>query len=433
MTCLGCTGLSGNRHTPLNQRRNISETSCRLPTFGGMPRLTLTWIRSDLIAKCLAAILVAGLGAMALPPIADAGTLARGKLPLTSFYETPTPLPFGNPGDLIRSEVFDGYDLPPGTAAMRFLYHSRAADSSDVAASAVVLLPDGDPPTGGWPVVAWAHPVNAVAQECGPSLLVNLHRGAYLGMFLKLGYAIVATDYAGLGTSFRNAFLDMQSNAADVVNSVRAAHHIVPNLAAKWVAIGEREGGLAVIAVAETQDQSSAAGYLGGIVIAGLLDPKAIYEHSPDGTWQSDFAWLGYGVKTIYPAFSVSGLLTTKGLGHYEDVSRQCTSAVGKEVNDGIVKPGWEQNSFVAKYLARNVTGNSPSHTPLLVIQGRSSDWESEMATQIFKRMCGQGDRVQVDTYPDLGPESLLGGSVAAQVAWLEGRFRGAKPANDCH
>ena len=62
-------------------------------------------------------------------------------LPLTRFYDTPHPLPAGKPGELIRSEPFDEYELPPEVSAIRILYHSRSASGEDVGTSGVVLLP----------------------------------------------------------------------------------------------------------------------------------------------------------------------------------------------------------------------------------------------------------------------------------------------------
>src|ERR1700739_3742422 len=73
----------------------------------------------------------------------------RGQLPLTRFYDTPVPLLSGRPGDLIRAEPFDGYDLPPGASALRILYHSLSAGGQDVASSGGVLVPNGTPPAAG--------------------------------------------------------------------------------------------------------------------------------------------------------------------------------------------------------------------------------------------------------------------------------------------
>ncbi|MGH9548286.1 MAG: alpha/beta hydrolase family protein, partial [Terriglobales bacterium] len=148
---------------------------------------------------------------------------SRGFLPLTSFYSTPNPLPRGQPGELIRAAEFDEYQLPEGVSAFRILYHSRSASGTDVVASGVVLTPDQASPAGGWPVIAWAHGFTGIARHCAPSLMRNLNEGPFLSMYVKLGYAVVATDYVGLGTDFRNASVDLQSDAADVIDSIAAA------------------------------------------------------------------------------------------------------------------------------------------------------------------------------------------------------------------
>jgi len=43
----------------------------------------------------------------------------RWTFPLMEFYSPPKPLPERNPGELIRSEKFDEYDLPPGVLVVR--------------------------------------------------------------------------------------------------------------------------------------------------------------------------------------------------------------------------------------------------------------------------------------------------------------------------
>ena len=46
---------------------------------------------------------------------------------MTRFYDAPQSLPAGKPGDLIRSESFNDYDLPLSVNVVRILYHSRSA------------------------------------------------------------------------------------------------------------------------------------------------------------------------------------------------------------------------------------------------------------------------------------------------------------------
>jgi hypothetical protein len=128
-------------------------------------------------------------------------------LPITKFYNTPDPFPAGKAGALIRSQAIEQYDIPYSVSAVRILYHSRSASGEDVAASGIVLFPyEKKPPAGGWPVIAWAHGSTGVARRCAPSLMRNIGHGPFLAMYVKLGYAVVATDYTGLGTNFRMHF-----------------------------------------------------------------------------------------------------------------------------------------------------------------------------------------------------------------------------------
>src|SRR5260370_15091673 len=174
------------------------------------------------------------------PELAQAQTATRAKefrppatLPLTRFYDTPHPLPPGKRGERIRSEPNDEYNLPFELSALRILYHSRTANGDDVPVSAVVLVPEGKPPARGWPVIAWAHEFRGAARQCAPSLMKNLGAGPILAMYANLGYAVVATDYSGLGADSGKSVLDMQSNALDVIYSVAAAHAAAKEIAPK--------------------------------------------------------------------------------------------------------------------------------------------------------------------------------------------------------
>jgi len=357
-------------------------------------------------------------------------------LPLTRFYDTPHPLPAGKPGELIRSESFDEYELPPEVSAVRILYHSRSASGEDVATSGVVLIPsEGKPPAGGWPVVAWAHGATGVARVCAPSLMRNVGHGPFLSMYVTLGYAVVATDYTGLGTNFRNAFLDAQSNATDVIGSVSAARAAVPQLGARWIVIGEGEGSLAAVAVAEKQNEIHDAGYLGSIAISGLADAKEVFAHSTQGPASSIFTFLAYGIKTVYQQFQVTDMLTEKSLPLYQQIQQNCgeTAIIAQLPPAQALKPGWENNEFVKQYFTRNSLGQTQAHGAILVI---SADADRAVpvtvAAPVIARMCKQGDRVQWERYPDLDPGRVIGDSARDQITWIEARFAGRPARANC-
>jgi hypothetical protein len=380
------------------------------------------------------AALAANVDAPVQAPASVRRSEVRRDLPLTKFYNTPDPFPAGKPGALIRSQAIEQYDIPYSVSAVRILYHSRSASGEDVATSGVVLFPyDKKPPAGGWPVIAWAHGFAGVARRCAPSLIRNIGHGPFLAMYVNLGYAVVAADYTGLGTSFRNAFLDGPSNATDVIASIPAARAAVPQLAAKWIAMGEAEGGLTVVAVAEKENEVRDPDYLGGIAISDIAGVKEIYEPAAAGSSSLMLTSLAYGIKTVYPQFQVSDILTEKALALYHEIGETCAQATLPELpSRETVKPGWESNGFVRQYFGRNDPGQTKAYGPILVISGNADPSKLAAATQAIGRMCKQGDRVQWERYPDLDPGSVIGESVRDQIGWMEGRFGGRSSPTNC-
>ena len=354
----------------------------------------------------------------------------RRTFPLTKFYDTPHPLPAGKPGELIRKEEFEEYDLPSGVLALRILYHSRSPAGEDVATSGVILYPDSSPPPGGWPVIAWAHDLNGVARQCAPSLVRNLQHGPFLSMYVNLGYAVVATDYTGLGTNFRSAFTDMQSNATDVVYSISAAHAALPQLGSRWIALGTGDGGLVSVGVAEMQSDIRDPNYLGAIVISGLNDLQDRYANPQPGP----VLFLAYGIKTVYPEFEVRDVLTDKALTFFARVEQACGEAVQAKLPlPELLKPDWENNRFVKQYFNRNRPGERPAFGPLLVVaSGSNPALPISKVSSMIARMCRQGDRIQFETYADADPGSVIGDSVRDQLNWIQARFAGRPAPGNC-
>jgi pimeloyl-ACP methyl ester carboxylesterase len=354
-------------------------------------------------------------------------------LPLTKFYDTPDPLPAGKPGELIRSEPFYDYRLSYEVSAFRILYHSRSSNTSDVAVSGVVLLPNGTPPAGGWPIVAWAHDFTGAARPCAPSLLKNLNEGPLLSMYAGLGYAVVASDYAGLGTSFPHAALDIRSNALDVINSISAARAALPELASRWVVAGFAQGSLVAIAVAEAESEIADPNYLGAIGISGIGQPQELFEHLAHSPSYFMLVFLAKGIKTVFPKFRIEDMLTDKAIRLYEYVSHSCDagSGPGPPANE-MLKSGWQDSPYVKEFFARNTLGRKPAYGPLLLISSDSdADVPAALTANSVARLRRQNDRVLLVKYKGPSASTILGDSVSEQISWIQARFAGLPaPAN---
>jgi alpha-beta hydrolase superfamily lysophospholipase len=396
--------------------------------------MTMALLRSNTVLRLFeAAILFATAAPFALGQ-AHAPAKPSRTLPLTKFYDTPTPLPAGKPGQLIRSEPFGEYYLPYEVTALRILYHSLSPSGEDVAVSGVVLVPDGAPPADGWPIIAWAHDFTGAARQCAPSLQKNLNEGPLLSMYVSLGYVVVVSDYAGLGTKFPNTALDMRSNALDVIYSIPAARAAWPQLGAKWLVMGYSEGGLTAVAVAEAASEVGDSNYLGAVAIFGVAEAQDLFKRQAQGPDDRVLAYLAYGIKTVFPEFRVEDILTDKAILQYQRASQTCGAASELRLAaNEMLKPGWENNHYVKQFLTRNTPGQKPARDPLLLISGEADPAVPSLFTsKVVARFCKQKTRVLFVTYPGLNASAVLGNSVSEQLSWIRARFAALPAPSNC-
>jgi len=372
----------------------------------------------------------------------DAGVAnSKGLLPLTDFYNTPESFAAtGKPGDLIRSMNFDGYNLPQGIKATRILYGTTTSQGDLVTCSGVVLLPQGEAPEGGWPVIAWAHVTSGVNRRCAPSLMTDgFYDYKVINIYLEMGYAVVATDYAGLGTDYPVAYLDRISNGWDVINSVKAAREALSELGRKWVAVGAAAGAHAIRGVAELQADINDPSYLGVVALSGLGDAR-----TPMVVLSKEAPFLAIyvteAVKARYPDFNQADVLTVKGLEVLERAKTECKRP-GVSMPEGpplkgseVLKENWELNPYIDKYFKLDESGQEKYKGPVLVINGEKES-PPTLANDIeaTKRMCQQqGLKVQFKLIPGANHFTLQSASIEDQMDWIADRFAGREIPSNC-
>jgi dipeptidyl aminopeptidase/acylaminoacyl peptidase len=153
------------------------------------------------------------------------------------------------PGTVLRVEPFDGA-LPEAARGLRFLYYvTTRPDGRPTVASGLLLLTAAveDAPL---PVVVWAHGTTGIAPGCAPSVLDDPF--ACVPAFpdlLSEGWAMVAPDYAGLGTAGGHLYLVGEDAGRAVLDAVRAARALpdLPPLAPDTVVWGHSQGGHAAL------------------------------------------------------------------------------------------------------------------------------------------------------------------------------------------
>ena len=68
-----------------------------------------------------------------------------------------------------------------------------------------------------------AHGASGIGRDCAPSLMRDLYHGNQMMQFVERGFAVVAPDYAGLGTDGRQEIVNKTAESNDVIYAQRAA------------------------------------------------------------------------------------------------------------------------------------------------------------------------------------------------------------------
>jgi pimeloyl-ACP methyl ester carboxylesterase len=215
------------------------------------------------------------------------------------------------PGTVIGTDALPPMAQLPGTASQRRLtYWTEGPTGAPALSTGAVYLPSGHPPEGGWPVVSSAHGTTGVGDTCAPAHgydTTSLTRD-YLSTWLAQGYAVVATDYVGLGTEGTHAYLHGRSEGRAVIDMVRAATSVTPELSRKWVAIGHSQGGHAtMLAAHQATSYAPELDYRGAVATGTPANLELLMPFGGPG-----FPNLGLNGITVFAAYIVDGLRVTR-------------------------------------------------------------------------------------------------------------------------
>src|SRR3954451_2709092 len=148
-----------------------------------------------------------------------------------AFYTPPAKLPGSKHGDAIWARKLKGPAALKSAGSNRLiLYRSQRADGKATAVSGVVSIPKGKAPKKGWPVITYAHGTTGIADQCAPSRdsasagvhTFNSYAYPLLNRWLKAGFAVVRTDFIGLGTPGVHYFLNGLEEGRSTLDIVRA-------------------------------------------------------------------------------------------------------------------------------------------------------------------------------------------------------------------
>ena len=363
-----------------------------------------------------------------------------------SFYVVPDPLPAGSPGEIIRTMPIE--TAPDGSRAWRVLYHSTDRRGADIAVSGTVVVPDGDPPAGGWPVIAWGHPTTGAVARCGPSggfAPLGLIEG--LDDLLIDGFAVAATDYPGLGAPGASSYLIGAAEGHSMLDAVRAARSIDDvELSADVSFWGHSQGGHAALFAA--QEAASYAPELHPVtaaVAAPAADLATLLADDIDdvsGVTIGSYAFTAYQADyaSEHPGLALDSILTPEAAEVAPKMEQLCLFGQNAELHD-LAKP--LVGSYLsgdpsttepwAGFLEENTPGGTPLGVPLLIVQGEADELVRPAATKAFaERLCEQGERVAFHPYTTATHATIVIQALPEVRAWLKAARSGSDTQPSC-
>lgn len=342
-------------------------------------------------------------------------------------------------GALIAARRVPGVDTELGSGARwQVLYHGAGPDGSDAPVSGQVLVPRGEMPHGGWTVVAWAHGTTGLAGRCAPSLAPRLgpddNAVAEVRSLLAHGYAVVATDYLGLGTPGVHPYLVGSVNGAAVVDAVVTAHHLLPRvLSRRWAIVGHSEGGQSALFAAQVaRTRGSGLDYRGVVALApaSLLEAlPALTESTHDPVDQAYLTYAIAGLATVNPSIHLDRILAPRARAVLPDLTHGCIDQITDHFASlhlaSILDVTPPQMRTLAGALGRNDDPDQRAAPgPILLLQGLADTDVPAGATEALRtKLVALGDDVTLHTYPGVDHTQLIQASAAQVTSWLAARF----------
>jgi pimeloyl-ACP methyl ester carboxylesterase len=369
-----------------------------------------------------------------------------------AFYTPPSPLPSGKRGTAIWVRPLQGtMALPSAAQNILVLYRSTGAARGIVAVSGTLSIPQGTPPKNGWPVIVWTHGTTGLAPACAPSrdtdggpehsYIATIR--TLLDSYVKQGYAIVATDYEGLGVPGDHPFLQGVPTGRDALDLLRAGREVEPKLGTDYAVVGHSQGGqVDLFAASLGPSYVPEFKLLGNVAFAPgshIMDRIKLVTSSAKN--ELSLPYVLYTLQSYArsnSAIDLKRILTPTALSHLPDLMQGCmthalttgywSTAVAKD--QFVRRPDFRAFKMMAR---RNEPGLLRIRAPTMIVQGRDDVTVMPEATDdAARQLCARGNRL--DYVPVAGADhdgSMTKGGADA-LAWIDARFKGLEVASNC-
>jgi dienelactone hydrolase len=384
----------------------------------------------------LALLLVAAIAA------APASAKVRSGPKGAAFYAPPKHLKGGH-GALVWARAHTGRDALKGASRNELLlYRSTDVSGKKIVVSGSLALPKGKAPKGGWPLITYAHGTTGAADSCAPSRgydASTLTSYAYplLQRWLKAGYAVVRTDYEGLGTPGVHHYLLGLSEGRSVLDAARAARAFARGkLSKRTIISGHSQGGhAALFAASLAPTWTPELRVRGTVAFAPASHLAAQFQATlaigSPGAGLGAIVGLGLrAVDLADPSLNVAGLLAPQAAALYPQTEAVCYDALSKDASFGGLPLNQILRSDVDLKPLLAVVGQSDPEklaikTPVRIEQGDADGTVFKAFTdQLVAAYTQSGAPVTYATYPGVSHGGVVDTGAADATSYIKERLK---------
>lgn len=415
------------------------------------PRRGRTSPRRARAALLTVLVMVAMAPAISTPIDAAPDQAAPGQAPAVDpFYDPPSPLPDGAPGDLIKAEPMAVRPLPgvplPLVDAWRIMYLSTDANDEPIAITGTLMMPKTPWLVGRRPLVSYAVGGHGMGEQCTPSIQFNegtQFETSVIGAYLLQGWAVVLTDYQRRP---EHTFVNSKMAGHAVLDAARAAPQISGARLTTQNPVGISgfsQGGNAAAAAAERQPGYAPELNLKGVAAGGVPADLQRIANAVDGGFLAGVIPMAVAsLQTAYPELTLDGL-NDQGREAVEWVKGQCIPATTTRYAFSSTTSWTEGGKTLDEFLAAHPDwkarvdeqriGRLAPTAPVLTYVGLLDPWTPHDVTrQLAADWCAQGSNVRFTTYPIAEHFGGLGEAIPQVLTWLHARFRNQPATHNC-
>ncbi|KAK5997655.1 Epoxide hydrolase B [Cladobotryum mycophilum] len=365
------------------------------------------------------------------------------------FYTTAANFSTSKPGDVLKVQPMDPNPLQVkgGTTVYRIQYTSRDIDGSLVPATAFIALPYTPAPSYNtsmdgkskirYPLAAYAHGTSGIYRGCAPSTSPSLYDYDSWQLLVERGYAVVATDYAGLGNNYtEHKYLSFPAQVNDIYYSVLAARKALDDGALftnEWVAVGHSQGGGVVWKLSESDLIKNDKNYLGTVALAPAARVADMFLANTTAVARSGYLPLhAKALQRVEPSYQLTilGAVLHKRVA-IADSAQLCFSALlglsnDLEEKDIVSSDGFDEyKRKLLKWQAEMAPANgTKSSAPVLVLQGLDDTSVLPETTRlVYKSACNAGSKIYLREYPGLEHSPIIVAAAPEWLQWIDERF----------